>query len=336
MDNKDPEPRFKLGVRYIAEKLFPRVRLNQHQLDEPGAYVYTEHVGKSIKNTLPGEGRQQLTPEAFLLLSAALSLVPTLLAFIVPAIAAVTIFLSIYLFQFLILVACDLAFRVIMALGLAMIPLVFFRSFQNIWLYYLKWLICIAMVQWLFFLCAGIGFSSVTLLYHALVDPSSSNQVGILPAILSTLWQVVFANLIQILGPSATSSSTSGWSGPLISKFFQALGVAPQEAGVEFSGIRELVMQVILMLLEVATLTSAIFAGLSIISFFVITGIHWGVSAARIAYSAFEGFYEAGSAILGHATQPVGLAERIGTGVWQRAQAGVSAIGQAIRGMAGE
>ncbi|WP_174583319.1 hypothetical protein, partial [Candidatus Methylacidithermus pantelleriae] len=42
MDNKDPEPRFKLGVRYIAEKLFPRVRLNQHQLDEPGAYVYTE------------------------------------------------------------------------------------------------------------------------------------------------------------------------------------------------------------------------------------------------------------------------------------------------------
>ncbi|CAF0699855.1 hypothetical protein [Candidatus Methylacidithermus pantelleriae] len=162
--------KFKLGIYYIARHLFPGVTLGGGgHLDDPNAYLYTGNVRRDIVVTNRNQRADgPLTPYWFLLLSSALNLVPTLLAFAVPAIASVTLFLSIYFLQFLVMVGCDLAFRVLMALGLAMIPLVFFGRFYDVWRHYLIGLICTAMVPWLFFVCAGIGFSFIPVPYDPL------------------------------------------------------------------------------------------------------------------------------------------------------------------------
>jgi hypothetical protein len=346
---------FKFSAFYIIQHLYPKLTFTPGgpTIDKIDAYKKTQAVGDHIgslaayheknakDNTSPGEN---LTNWWFVLLSGALNVIPTITAATIPTLAAVATYLSIYLMQFLVLVGSDLAFRVLMALGLVTIPLAFFPRLSYGWVLYLQGLVCSAVVPWLFFLCAGLGFSFTTELYKLLVEPGSG-QIGVIPTLLSSVWQLMLASIFTLVGKGLLGSfnpqelnKLQAVVGPPVLALFRGMYQGAFKRGVSPDSlfIIQAIKDVMLMLLEAATFSTAVLAGVGILTFFVTVGIYWAIACGRIAFSLFWAFQEAAGTILGHSTALVGLAERVGSALWQKAQAGAGAVAQGIRGLGGQ
>jgi len=105
-----------------------------------------------------------------------------------------------------ILVAAHFAYAVTYALGFAVVPLLYFRSFSKIWAQYLTYLTALALVPFFYYLFSAIGYAFSALVFELFFPgPKNGQEYGHIGALFEGIFLFAIDMVVRTMSPITNS-----------------------------------------------------------------------------------------------------------------------------------
>jgi len=198
-----------------------------------------------------------------------------------------------------ILIGAHFCYAVVYSLGFAVMPLLYFRSFNKIWAQYLTYLTAIALLPMFYYLFSAIGYAFSTLTFQLLFPPPQGGQTyGSFATVLEGIFFLAIDTVCRFMSPLT-----------------EGLGI--------LSIIR-----------NVARAIGLFFAGSSVITTFVAGGVAFSGLSIGAAFRWNQAF--ASEEMLGRVNEFfIGLQSSLGSSLGQMYGQGIQRMSNAAGGFAG-